>query len=82
MNRTLKYLPLLMAEGYLALTMLLFLFGPFDWPRVDSYLLSAFLVLYQVALAVGYYMGAHRSLGIRREMDVNYWFKVALLIVS
>lgn len=80
MNRTLKYLPLLMAEGYLALTMLLFLFGPFDWPRVDSYLLSAFLVLYQVALAVGYYMGAHRSLGIRREMDVNYWFKVALLI--
>ena len=53
----LKYLPLIITEGYLALTML-FLFGPFDWPRVDFYVLSAFLILYQVALAVGYYMGA------------------------
>lgn len=76
----LKYLPLIIIESYLALTGLLFLFGPFDWPRVDFYVLSAFLILYQIALAVGYYMGAYRSPVIRRKLDVNYWFKASLVI--
>jgi hypothetical protein len=76
----LKYLPLIIIEGYLALTGLLFLLGPFDWPRVDFYVLSAFLILYQVALAVGYYMGAYKSQIIRRNIDVNYWFKASLVI--
>jgi hypothetical protein len=76
----LKYLPLIIIEGYLSLTVLLFLFGPFDWPRVNFYVLSAFLMLYQVALAVGYHMGIYKSQIIRRKLDVNYWFTASLVI--
>jgi hypothetical protein len=78
-NKLIKYLPLLLAEGYLTLTLLLFLFGPFNWPRVDSFLLSSFLILYQIALALGYYIGAYGSIRKRVGVDVNYWFKASLL---
>lgn len=76
----LKYLPLILIEAYLALTGLLFLLGPFDWPRVNFYVLFAFLVFYQVALAIGYYMGAYPSKIVRKKLDVNYWFKASLII--
>lgn len=76
----LRYIPLVIIEGYLALTVLLFLSGPFEWPRVDFFLLSAFLLIYQIALAVGYHMGAYKSRGVRKSLDANRWFKISLVV--
>lgn len=75
----LLFLPLVIIEAYLTVSLLLFLLGPFDWPRIDVFPLSLLLVCYQTALALGYYIGAYRSPGVRASLNVNYWFKAALV---
>lgn len=52
-----RWLPLLLAETYLAVTVVTFAFGPWPWPTENIGSTAAYLGLNQVALAVGYMLG-------------------------
>lgn len=54
-----RLFPLLLLEAYLTVTVLLFAFGPYDYPIRHPNELYGFLIGVQVALAVGYLLVAH-----------------------
>jgi hypothetical protein len=56
----LRYLPLALVLSYLSLTVLLFAFGPWQFPLADGARLYVFLLLAHLALAVGYVTAPRR----------------------
>jgi hypothetical protein len=55
-----RMLPIVFFQGYLAVSVLLFAFGPWPYPVEDGTKLYAFLVLAHLALLVGYTRGVRR----------------------
>jgi hypothetical protein len=53
-DRWVRYLPLALVLGYLSLSVVLFAFGPWQYPVADGARLYVFLLLAHFALAVGY----------------------------
>lgn len=59
-SRKVVYFPLLLVETYLAVSVLLFAFGPWPWRVADPFALYTFLVLAQAFLGIGYWLGANK----------------------
>lgn len=58
-----KYIPLLICGGFYLITVLLFIFGPFNWNISNDVQLYSFLFLAFIALVIGYVVGVK----IKRE---------------
>lgn len=61
-SRKKVYFPLVAAQIYLTMSVLLFAFGPWPWRVSSPFLLYTFLLAFQCALAFGYWIGARRRL--------------------
>ena len=56
---SLRYLPLQLGMLYLGLTLMLFFFGPFEWPMSNGGVLLGFLLVSLLALSLGYTLGGY-----------------------
>ncbi|MGE8304126.1 MAG: hypothetical protein ACN6PW_06675 [Pseudomonas kermanshahensis] len=56
---SLRYLPLQLGMLYLGLTLMLFFFGPFDWPMSNGGVLLGFLLVTLLALSLGYTLSGY-----------------------
>ncbi|HMH43264.1 MAG TPA: hypothetical protein VK557_07270 [Pyrinomonadaceae bacterium] len=56
-----RYVPIVFFQIYLALTVFLFVFGPWHWPIVNGLKLYVFLALAHLALFLGYRSVIHRE---------------------
>jgi len=76
-----RYLPLALVLSYLTLTVLIFAFGPWQYPVADGVRLYGFLVLAHVALAVGYLTASRRApLHVVTNDAVTRLVKVCLIV--
>lgn len=53
-NRIYLYIPLILVEAYLGVTILLYQFGPLDWKTENEEMFWMFLLFYHVAFIAGY----------------------------
>lgn len=58
---SIETLPLWLVTAYLAGTVLLFFYGPFDWPISNEFILVLFLVFVVLALQIGFFLGLSGS---------------------
>ncbi len=88
MPTTLRFLPLQLGLAYLIFTILVFFFGPFDWPINNIDILLIFILATLVAFSVGYLLGCYaRSPGRpmiqwRRFYRLGAVLSIALLFPS
>lgn len=82
-----RFLPLIFFSLYLTFTVSVFAFGPWMWPIQNGFELYTFLFFNQVALAVGYTLGALRRprkyywrWGYQRLLNVSLFFNLLLLL--
>jgi hypothetical protein len=75
-----RYLPLILVQIYLSTTLILFFWGPFEWEGIKFSLLATLLILYQLALLIGYFAGLSRSEVSVKNFNTNAWFKFSLLL--
>jgi hypothetical protein len=81
--------PVMVLEGYLSLTVLLFFFGPVDWDIPSSAKLAVFLIVNYGAVWVGYRWGIRhamlqtfqRSYSVANEISIPP-FVLRLLVIS
>lgn len=73
-----RYYPLILAQTYLTITVVLFFFGAFEWQGINMPLLGLYLALYQLALFTGYIAGLTRFPTVVTNFNVNAWFKFSL----
>ncbi len=60
MPNTVRYFPIVFFEAFLTFTVVVFAFGPWDWPVTNPVTLYSFLLINQLALLFGY-VGAVRG---------------------
>ncbi|MEG0636077.1 MAG: hypothetical protein RR517_26530 [Pseudomonas sp.] len=83
-----RFLPLQFGLGYLLATLLLFFFGPFDWPLKNEDVLLLFLTAVLLALCLGFSIGViKRAPGARLQswrvfFRIGALFSIALLFPS
>lgn len=53
-QKLLIFLPLILAELYLVVTLLLYQFGPYPWPTKNQQLFWILIILYHIAFILGY----------------------------
>jgi hypothetical protein len=78
-----RYFPIVFFELFLLFTVVIFAFGPWDWPVANPWALYSFVLLNQVALLVGY-MTAIRKLApvpFRIPFQVNLLMWASALVV-
>lgn len=75
-----KYLPIILGGGFFLLTILLFIFGPFDWHVINSKQVYTFLVVAFLLLVAGYILAikASRVYVSKKYIDIN---KVVLICI-
>lgn len=56
MKKIIAYMPIIFIEFYLTITVILFAFGPFDYPITHPIKLYSLLFIYQIFLFLGYLM--------------------------
>lgn len=56
MKRTIKWLPIVVIEGYLLFVLLLYIFGPWDFKTVNPLETYCLLISYQLAIFLGYFI--------------------------
>jgi hypothetical protein len=78
-NRRVRMFPIWFFEGYLAVTVVLFAFGPWEWPVANPIELYGFLVLVQIALWLGYKRGIKYS---STSMSKGRWNVDRLILIS
>jgi len=77
----LKIGPLLLAELYLNLTVLLFLFGPWQWPLSNPAKLVGYLMLAHLCLAIGF-LSVIRGPGAQGRGYAGRWSFRTVILVS
>jgi hypothetical protein len=81
------FFPIVCFQIYLSITVLLFAFGPWEWPVVNPLPLYGFLAVSQCALGLGYYVAVRRRrLGITiqapgRRLELALWIASSLMLV-
>ncbi len=76
-----KYLPLIIVILYLSLTVLLFAFGPWEYPVENKLYFYSFLILVELMLSIGYFYGINKKvLPIENENRGYKVFKRAMFI--
>lgn len=75
-----KYFPIILIVTYLTFTILLFKFGPFDYPIKNSFKLYSFLIAVNFLLIIGYFFGVNKIERIGRNTDLNKLFKFTLIL--
>src|ERR1035437_9327586 len=53
-SRNVRYFPIIFVQGLLLLTVLVFAFGPWEWPVTNPFEVYTFLLMSQLALLLGY----------------------------
>lgn len=78
----LRFLPLIIIEAYLTLTVLMFAFGPWPWPITNHVLLYTFLFGAQCMLFLGYlsFRPSTAKLGYRGKWSVKQLFIISLIV--
>ena len=71
-----KYTPLLFAELYLLLTLLLLFYGPIQYRLHQKYLFYSYLFLYHLFTVIGYYLGTRiKIFNFKSEKSSNFLLK-------
>jgi hypothetical protein len=86
-KRAILFLPIVAAQVYFTLSVLVFAFGPWPWPVKNPVKLYVFLGLAQLSLAVGYWRGARavrprrvREWNVPRLVRFSLWTNVAWIV--
>ncbi|MCQ4290626.1 hypothetical protein NAT69_05265 [Pseudomonas stutzeri] len=85
---SLRFLPLQLGVAYLLFTIVLFFFGPFEWPIRNDVLVLFFLFVTLVALCLGYMLGSYAQspsgslAGWRRFFRLGVLLSIFLLAPS
>lgn len=67
----LKYIPLIICGGFFSITILLFIFGPYDWKVNNPLQLYSFLFLTVVALSFGYCIAIVKGKISSKKLNIN-----------
>lgn len=76
----LRFLPLQLGMAYLLFTILLFFFGPFDWPVRNSDVLLLFLSGTLMALCTGYMLGCYTKSPGRSLVNWRRFYRLGALL--
>jgi len=76
---SLRFLPLCLGMLYLGATVLLFFFGPFDWPVRNGDALLGFLLVTLLALCVGYSLSGYTQVPGRPLVNWRKCYRVGAL---
>lgn len=79
-----KYLPLILCGGFYAMTIFLFVVGPYDWHISNPVQLYSFLILTMVVLFAGYYIGINtknKGNGTRLDLNKIIYLSFAVFII-
>jgi len=79
LDKRVAIFPIIFFEVYLTVTVLLFAFGPWNWPVSNPVSLYSFLIAAQIALFVGYRSAIHSR---PHPRAVNWLARRRLLLVS
>jgi len=66
-----RYIPLIVCGGFFALTIGMFAFGPLDWQVTNPEKLYGFLLLYLIALVLGYVLAIKNGKAITSKIKLN-----------
>jgi len=81
LSSRLKLAPLILAELYLNATVLLFFWGPWQWPLSSPFKLLGFLLLAHVSLAIGFITGV-RGPRAQGSAYLGHWSFRTVIIAS
>jgi hypothetical protein len=82
-----RYFPIIFFQAFMTLTVLIFAFGPWDWPVDNPLQLYSFIVINQVALLIGYLLAvseaepAHFSFPVSIKKMVGICAATSILIL-
>ncbi|MGP8106599.1 MAG: hypothetical protein ACLQLE_11995 [Desulfobaccales bacterium] len=80
-NRRVRMFPIWFFEAYLTFTVLVFAFGPWNWPIPNPFVLYSFLLLVQIALWFGYKSGLKGPpAGYSGRWKINKLLLISLLL--
>jgi hypothetical protein len=66
-----RYFPIIFFQAFMTLTVLIFAFGPWDWPVDNPLQLYSFIVINQVALLFGYLLAISKAQPARFSFPVS-----------
>ena len=77
-----KYLPLIFGAGFFLFTILLFMFGPYDWNLNNSIKIYSFLLIAFLLLVAGYIVALKTFKKVRKQkyININKVFLICLII--
>ena len=66
-----RFIPLILAGGFFALTIFLHAFGPTDWNVTNPLELYSFLIACVFALVIGYMLAVYKTKNQEKRMNIN-----------